>query len=808
MAEKRKTKKEPLDLFANLPGKPVWYFLGLYALATLAMFAEPLFSTTKLIYGTDLLAGNIFFRQFVTDYLMAHHTWPLWDPYIHGGMPFVDGMHGDIFYFVTLFFYMLFGVFYAWGFTIALHVFLAGVFMYLFLKGQGVRGSISFLFGLIYMMMPLFISQVYGGHNGKMFVIALTPLVFYLFDKAIAEGKLLYYLLLSFVLFQVMVSPHMQLAYFLFIALGVYFIVTVVGRWRASGQSQMRPIMLFVAAALIGVALSAIQFLSPYEYLKENSMRNIRAEQGQGYEYSASWSLHWEEAAAHFTPEYCGDNVRNQPSSYWGRNPFKLNSEHFSIIAIFAAVIGLGISRRRGKWFFFGTAVVSLLFALGADTPLFHLFYLIPGISSFRAPSLSSFLTAFSLITLGALGLESFLRREKRDDTYVRTWKWYTYITIGYTVLSLFLIVTQMGFFRVWFAIFGYTPDPQKLQALQAGLGRITFGVIISLVAVWGMWLMLKMYQDRKLGANVVVVLLALFSFVYMWQFNSRYIITIDPIPYYQKTPVSEFFKAKQAEEQPVRVLDMPQTLREYYLAYHGIEELSFTMLHGNHFASFEKLAGRRGNGSGLIFQPVQDLLNAKYFVSNQPLPPQYFAPDRLRKIEQFGNVIIYENLTALPRAFPIYRYTIIEDQDRIVRTLSDTTFDYRSTLIFEEMPENAPQEYPDSLSFPVVAARVYDAENTSFKVDVEMLAGGYLFLSENYYSAWKAYEDGALLPTLRADLTLRAIPLSQGKHTVECRFENPVYSGAALVSGVTMVLTVLGLIALIVVEVRRRRIN
>ena len=805
MATKTKPTKEPPDLLKNLPGKPTWYYFGFYALATLVLFAEPLFSTSKLIYGTDLLAGNIFFRQFVTDYLMQFGTWPLWDPYIHGGMPFVDGMHGDIFYFVTLFFYMLFGVFYAWGFTIALHVFLAGVFMYLFLRGQSIRGSIAFLFGLIYMMMPLFISQDYGGHNGKMFVIALAPAVFYLFDKAMASGKLLHYLLLSFVLLQVMVSPHMQLAYFLFLTLGVYFLVTVYGIWREKGRMPWRPVYLFIGTAILGMALSAVQFLSPYAYLKENSMRNIRAEAGEGYEYSASWSLHWEEAAAHFTPEFCGDNVQGQPSSYWGRNPFKLNSEHFSIIAIFAAILAFGASRRHGRWFFLGTAAVSLLFALGADTPLFHLFYMIPGISSFRAPSLSSFLTGFAVITLGAYGLEDFLRRKKKDEPQDNSWKIFTYSSIGYTVVGLFLMAAQMGFFRVWFSIFGYTPDPNKLQALQAGLGGITLGVIISLIAVWGLWVMLKLYRDRKLSANVVVIVLALFSFVYFWQFDSRYIITIDPAPHYAKTPVSEFFKARQKEEQ-FRVLSMPQTLRDYYLAYHGIEELSMTMLHGNHFARFEKLAGRRGNSSGLIYQPVQDLLNAKYFVSNQPLPPQYFAPGRLKEVQRYGNILIYENLTALPRAFPMYRYTVIQDQDRIVRTLSDSSFDYRSVLIFEEQPENPPPAYDDSLEFPVVAARVFDAENSSFKVEVEMLADGYLFLSENYYSAWKAYEGDELLPTLRADLTFRAIPLSKGKHQIDCRFENEVYNAAAIVSGVALIATVLGLIGLVIVEFRRKR--
>jgi uncharacterized membrane protein YfhO len=126
--------------------------------------------------------------------------------------------------------------------------------------------------------------------------------------------------------------------------------------------------------------------------------------------------------------------------------------------------------------------------------------------------------------------------------------------------------------------------------------------------------------------------------------------------------------------------------------------------------------------------------------------------------------------------------------------------------VIFEEQPDSPPPVYDDTLEFPVVAARVFDAENASFKVEVEMLADGYLFLSENYYKAWKAYEGDELLPTLRADLTLRAIPLSKGIHQIECRFENEVYDFAAIVSVVALIPTVLVLIGLTVVELRRKK--
>lgn len=806
MTEQDSTQKQNQNLFEKLPGKPILYYLGVYLIVTIALFHLVLFDWSKLIFGTDLLEGNVFFRHFLIDYFRANFNWPVWDPYIHGGMPFVEGMHGDIFYIPSLIFYFTFGFFYAWGFLLALHVFSAGLFMYLFLRQLKIRGMISFLGGLMYMMAPFLISLVYAGHNGKIFIIALTPLLFFIYEKASTTCKLIYYILLSFMILLILTTPHMQLSYYLFIALGMYFVAKTFQNWRKDGINPVKPALLFTTAVIIGLLMSSVQFVTPYQYLQEYSMRTIRTGGENKYEYATSWSMNFEEVTADFFPEFCGDNIQGQRSTYWGPNFFKLNSEHFGIIPLFLAILAIGLWNRRGKWYFFWTAIITTLYALGANTPAFKLFYMVPGIKSFRAPSTINFLIGFSVITLGCMGLEAFFLGKGSSKTFIKTWKVYTYIAIGYSAFALLIIFLQMNFFKIWFAIFG-SPDQQKAQTLQNSLDLITLGAVISLIAVWGIYLMLKFAIAKKFSPKMIIAAAAIFTITYMWYFNSRFIISYDPKPNFARTPVVDFLKNKQNQEQ-FRAFIMPRTLPDYYLAYHGIEELSLTALHGNHLATFEKLAGKRDGASGLIYQPVQDLLNARYFLSNQALPPQYFNPDRFKMINKFGNIMVYENLTALPRAFPIYRYTIMQDQNEIIRTLSDTVFDYRSTVIFEEMPDNPPPVYADSLQFPVAPARVYDSENGSFKVDVDMVEDGFLFLSENYYQAWHAYENGDLLPTLKADLNFRAIFLPKGKHTIECKFENRTFNATFAISRITFILLILLLAGLIIKDKYLRKEN
>ena len=139
-------------------------------------------------------------------------------------------------------------------------------------------------------------------------------------------------------------------------------------------------------------------------------------EETRGYAYSASWSLHPEEAVSLVVPEFIGANLSTDGrriNTYWGRNPFKLNHEYGGLIPLLLIPIAFLGRRRRGQvWFFTGLAAAALIYALGATTPLFHLYYwLVPGVKLFRAPSSIMFIFAIAAVTAGAFGLEA-----TRDD--------------------------------------------------------------------------------------------------------------------------------------------------------------------------------------------------------------------------------------------------------------------------------------------------------------------------------------------------------------------------------------------------------
>ena len=116
--------------------------------------------------------------------------------------------------------------------------------------------------------------------------------------------------------------------------------------------------------------------LPMYRYLRDDSPR---AGPGRGFEYAASWSLHAEEALSFFVPEFSGTDVQSE--TYWGKNPFKHNSEYGGALVFvlgIAAVVGLKGDRRR--WGLAAMAPLRSCYALGAGTPVFRVLYTVfPG---------------------------------------------------------------------------------------------------------------------------------------------------------------------------------------------------------------------------------------------------------------------------------------------------------------------------------------------------------------------------------------------------------------------------------------------
>src|SRR5215211_4675458 len=101
MSKKTRTTATPKRQISRSPTPPsdipVWLAPAVYGLVTIVLFRDAIFGGATLL-GLDNHELGLFARDFYTDFLREFHRFPLWNPLLYGGIPFLDGMHGDIFY--------------------------------------------------------------------------------------------------------------------------------------------------------------------------------------------------------------------------------------------------------------------------------------------------------------------------------------------------------------------------------------------------------------------------------------------------------------------------------------------------------------------------------------------------------------------------------------------------------------------------------------------------------------------------------------------------------------------------------------
>ncbi len=175
---------------------------------------------------------------------------------------------------------------------------------------------------------------------------------------------------------------------------------------------------------------------------------------------------------------------------------------------------------------------------------------------------------------------------------------------------------------------------------------------------------------------------------------------------------------------------------------------------------------------------PLVDLLNVRWAIAQAPPARGWtrrFAPSTMMgrpgdplhaKYEPRWDPLlsIWENPHPLPRAFVVFRATVVDDAHAVAKL---PTLDPR----VEALVDAAPAIPPSGAALPPAPARLRVAERQKLIIDVDAPAAGILVVSETHYPGWSALLDGKSVPLLRADYTFRGVAVPAGRHVVEMRF-------------------------------------
>ncbi|HIF07327.1 MAG TPA: hypothetical protein EYQ64_10360, partial [Gemmatimonadetes bacterium] len=788
---------------------------------TLLLFRGFVFSR-DMLFGSDTLALGYMAREFYAN-AMAGEGFPLWNPIILGGTPFVESLAGgDSLYPPSAILLFLLDPYRALGWKLVLHVFLAAIFTYGWIRRLGLSKPSALLAGLAYGLAPFMVSLVQGGQDGKIFVIALTPLLFWVTESFLIRGNGRSIALVSLVVGAVMLTTHFQMAYFLFGGVGAYVLFRTAMMWRegttsdVGERSRVRRVAVtrftvYVAAAVLGAGVAAVQFLPAVSYVVEHSRRTATTTEASAEEsraYASSWSLHPEEVVALALPEFVGVSGANADwaqGTYWGRNPFKGNHEYVGLIVLLLAGVSFfGGAQKPLRFFMVALGGTALLFALGGHTPVWRIFYeVVPGIELFRSPSLAIFLFGFSAATLMAFGVERLLdleaKRSETDWTGPGRFLW----GASAVVIMGFLIAASGALSAFWSSVVYRDMSDRAAQTLANAEPYIVRGFMIAVIlaaatagVAWG----LRTARLAPLGA---IIALGVLLSVDLIRVDVPFIQNQDFTTFRAADPNIEFLLERQAEEDPFRVFSMSggngQDVRP---GMFGLELAGGH--HPNDLGRYRELIGMTGSDlpiNLLTSANVLRMLNVRYLL----WPDQFGAPadqdvlppavrDNLRRLSQTtiqGRPYesVYE-FPDLPRARLVSDVAVLPD-DQAVQYMLSSEFDPALQVVLSE-------PLPIELTGGQVTGSVewIERNNNDMTLRVSADRPAVLILADNWFPAWRARIGAEEVPVLRANHSLRAIPITAGEHTVQFYYESDELGWSLRLTMLSLALVV-GLIGL-----------
>jgi hypothetical protein len=789
-------------------------------LVTLILFLIPFLfywrylTGSTMLAGTDWLgAGSCAMREFMSQYIRSHGIIAFWIPGILCGQPTGAGFFADLFY-PTMFARLVLPVHVVWAWTFVLHLFLAGLGTFLFLKELKVSVLPAALGGVAYMLAGSLISLTFAGHDGRLIGTALMPLVLFCLHRGMLRRRLVWFLLAGSVMALQLLSGHIQKVYYTGLIAVAYFLFLLISALRTerSAGLAVRLCSYFVVGLGLAVTLSAVQYLPIY-----GNMPFAARGADRGYEYAASWSMPVVETFDLLTPKFSGGL-----ESYWGKNVFKLHTEYLGILPLLFAFVA--VFRRwkdRSVRFFTFSFAGALLMAWGGNTPFYHIpYYVFPGISKFRGPAMIFFVAAFSIVVLAGIGIDYLLRELKPDEARKAT---RTLFLAGGTPLALLVLFAALRDPMLGLLKSGTLPEPQKIQALVANypnlLNGVLFAAVVAAVGTLLAWLLLarriKLVAFTALTAAVMVLDIGLS--LNLWNESRGYIRGVPPPQqYFAPDEAAAFLKA---DTSLFRVLPLNyERSDEGVLLYNGIQSAGGQL--PNPLQSYQDLIGAGQSvmfAAGNLMNPAcMNVANVKYVIS-YALPDDvsrysdrdqqaiaqlraYFAQPQFEPSFRGQKYAVYRNRDCLPRAFVVPEYEILKTKDEVLSRVMQPGFDPSATALLYASPGFSPG--PDSFSG---AAEILKYDCNSVAVKTRTSTPALLVLSENWQPDWHATLDGKPVSVLKAFHTFRAVPVPAGEHEVVFRYSSPYYRVGAMLTLGSLAFLV-AMLGVTVAQDRRRR--
>lgn len=737
---------------------------------------------------------------------------PMWNPSIFSGMPQYHSWKGVTLHFDTILTYMFNGFF-----KINLIYFFIGaigVFMLLrhlkFDHMQSLYGALAFLFLVHFNIL------FQEGHFKKYRTIMWSVFTLYSFLKLIDKRSLLNMGLFAIFLGLMFRAAHYQIIFYAAI------MMTFIGLWKVYQLYKTKELdgkffLMITAAVLIGIT-STLQPILPTKDYATYSMRgtssamNLESKEvdskkpkdGLDYDYATSWSFPPSEYMTFLIPRFYGGpsavyyegkdrrfaQVRNQRvPGYWGQMIFTSSSEYVGVVVLFFALIGIyGYRKESFMRLLVGLLGFSVLLSFGKHFSFLYdiFYYYMPFFNKFRSPMMILYLVNILVIIFSAYGLKFIMSendiKEKMKSLYIAAG-----VTVGLCLLSL-MMIDSISFFRAQEA------KQQNLQTLVA-LRKAMFEADVqrSLLFSVAISALVLAFLKGKFSKQFVYLVIAL-SLIDLYTINDRYLTQKINKQYTHISNISQlrkqFFKKEKTDD-----FIIAENKKYGHLAEGRVYPISVNIWKSNENSYYHQSIGGYDPAKLRIMQDVFDymryneviffrnvtnMLNAKFWITEQQLPNQYpFQNTKL--VFKDGNKFVYLNNEASGRAWFVDSVVVNKSFTEIRKNLASQEFDVNKSAILEkELTVNVDAATNDTVIIKNLSLHNLEYETRN---DNQSL----LVFSEVYFpSGWTAYIDGEETEIFKTNHVLRSIVVPPGTHKIEMKFDPPVLSISIMVSNLS----------------------
>lgn len=730
---------------------------------------------------SDQVSAGLPFRGWGAEWWRHLSHIPLWNPEIFAGMPYVGALGtGDVLYPTAAVLRLVIPTAMAINLGFFIHYVLAGLFTYLFLRTLRVSWTGSVVGGIAYQLSGIMASYVQPGHDGKLVVSALMPLVLLGLVMGMRDRRWGGYALVALGVGLSIFTQHVQITYYLLITAGLFALYLAFGVGPLAAPERARRLGLALGAVVLGFGIAAIQLLPVFEHMPL-SARAVSV-QG-GFEGATSYAIPWVHIPEFFLKQFVGWGHPNDPrSTYWGSNPLKLHSEYLGLPVIALAILGAraGSADRRLRWWLAGIGVLFLLISLGSATPFYRVWWtLMPYVKQMRAPGMAFFVVAFITACFAAFGVERLERRTPPDDqrslSHVRGWLIAAGVVILLGAAGVFANLAR-----------GLAIDRAGAVASRAIMvGALTSAFALALVAAvawagirqrlrpgqWGLLLTAVVGTDLWINARP------------FWTYSREH----DTL--YRADALVERIKAGPT---PTRVLDLSRLMGRPAYPGNVLMALNVPQLLGEHgleLRYFDDVMGGRNVWRNLANVRLWDLFAVRWVITPSPAPGLDSLPGFTRVLQGVttssgASADLYERRTPAPYA-QVVAAALAVDSGAIMATIADPRMPYDRVVLLDarEGVTTPPMNQLPEPSPARASIERWEPGRMTIALEPVPSAPGYLVVSENWYPDWHATVDGKAVNVLRGNWTLITVPVAAGAKRVELSFVSSAYRRGKLLT-------------------------